>query len=264
LIEDLILNSIQVPRHVAIIMDGNGRWAELRRRDRTFGHLKGARVAKQTIESCARMGVEQLTLYAFSTENWLRPKAEVTFLMRLLARHLRKERRSLMKNNIRFTVIGDISRLPEAVLVEVKHTIEATSGNTGLSLTFALSYGGRQEITAAMRSIAEEVAAGSLRPDAIDENLIAQKLQSSFMPDPDLIIRTSGEYRLSNFMLWQAAYSELFITKTLWPDFNTEELDAAFLQYSGRERRFGRTTSQIRESGMADLIELTAQRQASV
>jgi undecaprenyl diphosphate synthase len=245
-------------------MDGNGRWAELRRRDRTFGHLKGARVAKATIESCARMGVEQLTLYAFSTENWLRPKAEVSFLMRLLARHLRKERRSLMKNNIRFTVIGDISRLPAAVLSEVQLTIDATRNNSGLSLTFALSYGGRQEIAAAVRAIADEVVLGNIKPEDIDENLIAQKLQSSFMPDPDLIIRTSGEYRLSNFMLWQAAYAELYITQTLWPDFSAEELESAFSQYSGRERRFGRTTSQIRENGIAELIELTAQRQASV
>lgn len=254
-----------MPRHVAIIMDGNGRWAEVRRRDRTFGHLKGARVAKQIIEACAHLGVEQLTLYAFSTENWLRPKSEVSFLMRLLARHLRRERRQLQQNNIRFSVIGDVTRLPEAVLNEVKQTIETTRSNTGLSLTFALSYGGRQEIAAAVRSIAKEVAAGSILPEQVDENLIAQRLQSSFMPDPDLIIRTSGEYRLSNFMLWQAAYSELYITQTLWPDFSRAELEKAIHQFGSRERRFGRTAAQVRDvGGVADLIPLTASRQASV
>jgi undecaprenyl diphosphate synthase len=249
---------------VAIIMDGNGRWAENRRRDRTFGHLKGARVAKTMIETCAREGLTQLTLYAFSTENWLRPKAEVSFLMKLLGRHLRKERASLMKNNIRFSVIGEIHRLPEAVLVEVQRTIEETKNNTGMSLTFALSYGGRQEITEAVREIAREVAAGRLTPDQIDEKMISARLQSSYMPEPDLIIRTSGEYRLSNFMLWQAAYSELYITQTLWPDFTEEELAKALGQFNTRERRFGRTTAQVRQISIADLVRLTSPRQATV
>jgi len=227
-------------------MDGNGRWAELRRRDRTFGHLKGARVAKQVIEYCAKSGVENLTLYAFSTENWLRPKAEVSFLMKLLSRHLRKERRQLMKNNIRFSVIGETDRLPSSVIDEVNLTIEETRKNTGMNLVFALSYGGRQEIAAAVRSIAEEVATGRLLPEDIDEATISDNLQSSFLPDPDLIIRTSGEYRVSNFLLWQAAYTELYFTQTLWPDFNTEELENAFAQFARRERRFGRTTAQLR------------------
>jgi len=244
-------------------MDGNGRWAETRQRDRTFGHLKGARVAKSTIEACMEMGVQQLTLYAFSTENWLRPKAEVSFLMRLLARHLRKERRTLTKNGIRFSVIGNIERLPAAVLAEVHQTVEETRDNTGMSLTFALSYGGRQELTEAMRKIAEQVAAGQILPEQIDEKLIATQLQSAFLPDPDLIVRTSGEYRLSNFMLWQAAYSELYITQTLWPDFNKEELQRAFDQYASRERRFGRTTGQIRQGNVAELIQLTTPRHAS-
>lgn len=246
-----------VPRHLAIIMDGNGRWAELRRRDRTFGHLKGARVAKNIIEHCAKVGVQQLTLYAFSTENWLRPKSEVSFLMRLLARHMRKERQALIKNGIRFSVIGNTSRLPEPVLAEVNQTIEATKNNTGMSLTFALSYGGRQEITDAVRSIAQDVVDGKLAPEAIDEILISNRLQTATMPDPDLIIRTSGEYRLSNFMLWQAAYSELYITSTLWPDFNSEELERAFVQYAKRERRFGRTTEQTRQFSLGELIRLT-------
>lgn len=233
-------------------MDGNGRWAELRRRDRVFGHLRGARVAKQTIEACAEMGLEQLTLYAFSTENWLRPKAEVSFLMMLLGRHLRKERATLVKNNIRFSVIGDLSRMPDFVKDEVAKTIAATMECTGMRLTFALSYGGRQEITEAARALARKVAEGQLTPDQITEELLASQLQTKNMKDPDLIIRTSGEYRLSNFMLWQAAYSELYVTKVLWPDFDNTELLKAFAHYGSRERRFGRTTAQIKHMPTAE------------
>lgn len=245
-------------------MDGNGRWAQVRGRDRTFGHLKGARMAKNTIETCAELGVQQLTLYAFSTENWLRPKNEVSFLMMLLARHLRKERRNLLKNNIRFSVIGDLSRLPKPVLNETEQTIEATRGNTGMSLTFALSYGSRQEITSAVQELCREAAAGRIQPDEITEKMISDRLQTATMPDPDLIIRTSGEYRLSNFLLWQAAYSELYITETLWPDFTTEELQKAFKQFSLRERRFGRTTAQLKQVSIADIANLTAPRHATL
>jgi undecaprenyl diphosphate synthase len=254
-----------LPHHVAIIMDGNGRWAELRRRDRTFGHLKGARVAKEVIEICAHMGLPQLTLYAFSTENWLRPKMEVAFLMVLLGRHLKRERASLVKNNIRFSVIGEVDRLPAAVLEEVHKTIAATKNNTGMSLTFALSYGGRQEITNAVKQIAEEVASGVLNPAQVTESLISEKLQSAAVHecDPDLIIRTSGEYRLSNFMLWQAAYSELYVTPTLWPDFSTTELNLALKQFSSRERRFGKTKAQV-VSPLAVSTERSAPLQAQV
>jgi undecaprenyl diphosphate synthase len=252
-----------IPSHLAIIMDGNGRWAELHGRDRTFGHLKGARVAKQVIESCAEMGVKQLTLYAFSTENWLRPKSEVSFLMMLLGRHMRKERKSLIKNNIRFSVIGEIDRLPSAIKAEVNRTIDETAKCTGMSLTFALSYGSRQEITSVMQTLAREVAAGRLKPQEIDEELISKTMQSSFMPDPDLILRTSGEFRLSNFLLWQAAYSELFVTSTLWPDFTIDELKSSFHQFSVRERRFGRTTAQIKQIPIAELVQLTTARHAS-
>lgn len=234
----------KLPAHVAIIMDGNGRWAEMRRRDRAFGHLRGARVAKHTIETCAEMGIEQLTLYAFSTENWLRPKAEVSFLMMLLGRHMRKERSTLLKNNIRFSVIGEVSKLPPKILEEVEKTMAATSGCTGMSLTFALSYGGRQEIAEAARALAIDVANGRLNADEINETTFAAKLQTAHMRDPDLIIRTSGEFRLSNFMLWQSAYSELYVTQTLWPDFDRAELLQAFKHFAGRERRFGRTSSQ--------------------
>ncbi len=236
-----------LPSHVAIIMDGNGRWAEARGRDRAFGHLRGARIAKQTIESCAELGIEQLTLYAFSTENWLRPKAEVSFLMLLLGRHLRKERATLVKNNIRFSVIGDVQRLPAAILEEVEKTIAATNACNGMNLTFALSYGSRQEIVDAARALALDVSAGRLAAADINEDAFAAKLQTSHMRDPDLIIRTSGEFRLSNFMLWQAAYSELYVTQTLWPEFDQDELLSALRHYASRERRFGRTTSQIKK-----------------
>lgn len=242
-----------LPSHVAIIMDGNGRWAQMRGRDRAFGHLRGARVAKSTIETCASMGVQQLTLYAFSTENWLRPKSEVSFLMLLLGRHLRKERATLVKNNIRFSVIGDVARLPSTILEEVEKTMAATSACTGMSLTFALSYGGRQEIADAARSLARDVAAGRMSADDVTEAALAARLQTSHMRDPDLIIRTSGEFRLSNFMLWQAAYSELYVTQTLWPDFDHDELLSSFRHFASRERRFGRTTSQVLTPGNCEV-----------
>jgi undecaprenyl diphosphate synthase len=235
----------QLPSHLAVIMDGNGRWAELHGRPRTFGHLKGARMAKRLIENCADLGLEQLTLYAFSTENWLRPKAEVSFLMMLLGRHLRRERATLVKNGIRFSVIGDRDRLPKFVNDEVNQTIAETQHCTGMSLTFALSYGGRQEITNAVRSIADDLIAGRISKNDISEEMISSRLQTAEMKDPDLIIRTSGEFRLSNFLLWQAAYTELYVTPTLWPDFNSAQLNNAFRQYALRERRFGKTAAQV-------------------
>ncbi len=231
--------------HLAIIMDGNGRWAELRGRNRAFGHMKGARVAREMIEACAELGIRQLTLYAFSTENWMRPAQEVSFLMTLLARHLRRERKDLIKQNIRFSVIGDSARLPDSVQAEVRQTIQDTQNCTGMSLTFALSYGSRQEITHALRSIVSDVAAGRLDASTINEDLIHQRLETAAMPDLDLVIRTSGEFRLSNFLLWQAAYSELYVTPTLWPDFSRSELAAAIEQFSQRSRRFGKTSDQI-------------------
>jgi undecaprenyl diphosphate synthase len=230
-----------LPQHVAIIMDGNGRWAETRGRNRTFGHLRGARVAREIIEACSERGIENLTLYTFSSENWMRPLEEVSFLMALLSRHLKRERANLVKNNIRFYAIGELSRLPATVLKEVNETVEATSTCNGMRLTFALSYGGRQDILAAVKTIVEE----GLSPDAITENAIESRLQTAGLRDPDLIIRTSGESRLSNFFLWQSAYSEIFITPTLWPDYTSAELDSALNWYQSRERRFGRTTAQI-------------------
>lgn len=250
-----------LPQHVAIIMDGNGRWAETRGRNRTFGHLRGARVAREMIEACSERGIENLTLYTFSSENWLRPLEEVSFLMALLSRHLKRERANLIKNNIQFFAIGELDRLPPTVLDEVNETIRATAACTGLRLTFALSYGGRQDILGAARSAAQETMA-RLAPDlasgkisaeeairlageAMTEKGFAARLQTAGVRDPDLIIRTSGESRLSNFFLWQSAYSEIFITPTLWPDYGTQELDAALAWYQLRERRYGRTSSQL-------------------
>lgn len=249
--------SHQVPQHLAIIMDGNGRWAKARGYQRTYGHLRGARVAKNIIELCAERGVKFLTLYAFSSENWMRPFSEVTFLMQLLARHLRRERATLMQNNIRFQTIGDTSKLPDIVQAEIAKTIEETSANTGMTLIFALSYGSHQEITNAVKAICADVTSGTLDPSTITPELLASRLETSHLPNPDLIIRTSGEYRLSNFMLWQAAYSELYIADCVWPNFNREELEKAFEAYARRERRFGRTSEQLTTVGDSgdDVIE---------
>lgn len=231
--------------HLAIIMDGNGRWAQMRGHHRTFGHVRGAQVARTMIEECTRRGVSYLTLYAFSTENWFRPKSEVSLLMRILEKYLRIERATLMRENICFRYIGDISQLPATTIAEIERTVEETRNNSGLKLTFALNYGGRQEIVKACQVLAQKVKTGELNPSEITESLIAETLQTASMPDPDLVIRTSGEFRISNFLLWQSAYSEFYITKTLWPDFTVAELNEAFLDFSHRERRFGKTTSQL-------------------
>lgn len=231
---------MQPPKHVAIIMDGNGRWAQLRSRPRTFGHLKGARVAKKIITACVERGVEYLTLFAFSTENWARPSEEVSFLMRLLSRYLKKEIKTLMKQDVRFLHIGNLLRLPPEAREMVLETEKATAKNRTMTLVFALSYGGRQEITQAVKKLGSDLLEGRLASENIDEQLISSYLSTSFMPDPDLIIRTSGEYRISNFLLWQMAYSELFFTEKNWPDFSTNDLDEIFELLSKRERRFGR------------------------
>jgi len=229
-------------------MDGNGRWAASRGHMRNYGHLKGAKVARSTIESCAQLGIKYLTLYAFSTENWLRPKEEVTFLMKLLERNIRSERATLMNNNIKFKSIGDLGRLPPGVAREMQKTIEATAANTGMVLTFAVNYGGRKELTDTFRSLAARVAEGELKMEEINETLISESMQSSYFPDPDLIIRTSGEYRLSNFLIWQAAYSELYITPVCWPEFDREELLRAIESFSNRDRRFGKISSNLNAS----------------
>ena len=242
--------SLSLPQHLAIIMDGNGRWAERRRKNRFMGHFKGTRVAKQIIEECSRLGLANLTLYTFSTENWSRPIQEVSFLMKLLAKYLSKERQTLIDNNIRFQCIGQLDRLPSFAQEEITKTILATQKNTGMNLFFALSYGGRQEILQAVKSFASLVKAGELSPEDLTEERFATFLNTYPTPDPDMIIRTSGEMRLSNFLTWQSVYSEIFVTNTLWPDFTKDDLHQALIQYKTRERRFGKTSSQILESNL--------------
>lgn len=225
-------------------MDGNGRWAKARGHNRFFGHVRGARVAKSVITECSLRKVQYLTLFAFSTENWFRPPEEVSFLMSLFARRLRKERDLLMKENVRFRIIGDLGRVPAFVRNEALQTAEATAKNTGMVLTFALSYGGRQELVQTTKTIAEKIKTGELKPEDITESLISENMPSSFLPDPDLIIRTSGEKRISNFFLWQSAYSEIFFEDLSWPEFTIENLNEAFDRFGNRERRFGRTSEQ--------------------
>ncbi len=231
-----------IPHHLAIIMDGNGRWAQKRNRPRTYGHIKGSQVAKKIITECAKRKLSYLTLYAFSLENWKRPETEVHFLMSLLSRYIHRERTTLIKNNIRFNCIGQLNNLPRRIQNDIIESIEMTSKNTGMVLTFALSYGGRQEIVDAVQKIAYQIQNGEIAPSSIDEFTITNCLNSYPMPDPDLIIRTSGEYRISNFLLWQSAYSEYYFSNVLWPEFKINDLDLAFQSYNKRDRRFGNVT----------------------
>lgn len=230
---------MSIPKHVAIIMDGNGRWAQARNKPRTYGHIKGTRVAKKIITACSRRGIKHLTLYAFSSENWLRPHAEVFLLMKLLRKYLHRETANLIKENIRFDVVGDLQRLPSDIVETIEYSKNSTKDCTGLRLTFALSYGSRWEITEAVKNIAQQVANGDLRPHEIDEVVVGSYLQTYPSPDPDFIIRTSGEKRISNFLLWQAAYAEFYFTDAYWPDFTEQDLDLAIANYLKRERRFG-------------------------
>lgn len=234
-------------KHLAIIMDGNGRWAKSRRHSRTYGHVRGAQRAKEVIEACAQRNIDFLTLFAFSTENWLRPLEEVNFLMSLLVRQLKKELPTLQKNNIRFQVIGDLNSLPSKVQQAVTETIEKTKNNTGMTLVFALSYGGRQEIVEGCKLILQRLQEGTLTIDQLDESKFASCLSSAFLPDPDLVVRTSGETRISNFLLWQCAYSEFLFMDKYWPDFTTSDLDQAIEFFKTRMRRFGKTQEQINE-----------------
>lgn len=236
-----------LPRHLAIIMDGNGRWAKGMGRPRALGHEEGAKMVKRIVKSCAEKGIEYLTLFAFSTENWLRPKKEVNTLMRILVKSLRSELQTLVENDIQLRTIGDIKNLPEVVQSELEEVVTQTKSNTRMVLTLALSYGSRQEIANAVQEISAKVKKGLISPSDIDEKLINSHLYTCFMPEVDLLIRTSGEYRLSNFMLWQCAYAELYFTDTYWPDFDAKELDKALASYQKRERRFGKTTEQLQE-----------------
>ncbi|KZB50915.1 MULTISPECIES: isoprenyl transferase [Thalassospira] len=228
-----------VPRHVAIIMDGNGRWAKLRGKPRTMGHRSGVDAVRRTVEAAAEIGIEYLTLYGFSTENWKRPESEVSDLMGLLRLFIKRELATLHKNGVRIRIIGDRTRFDDDIRVLLANAEERTQGNTRLNLTIALSYGARAEITDAVRLIAQKVAAGEIRPDAIDENMVEAHLTTVGMPDPDLLIRTSGEQRISNFLLWQSAYTEFVFDQVLWPDFGREHLEKAIENFAGRERRFG-------------------------
>lgn len=239
------LNLAKLPKHIAIIMDGNGRWAKGKGKFRIFGHQNGVKAVRESAEACAEIGVSYLTLYAFSTENWNRPKDEVNALMELLVSTIRKETKTLMKNNIRLQAIGDIGDLPAKCQRELSEAIEETSGNTRLTLILALSYGSRWDIVNAVKKIAEQVKSGALATDSINEAMIGQHLSTAQYPDPELMIRTSGEQRISNFLLWELAYSELYYTPTLWPDFTREDLYGAILDYQNRERRFGKTSEQV-------------------
>ena len=230
----------RLPAHVAIIMDGNGRWAKQRQLSRVKGHEKGAEAVRTTVRTCRELGVPFLTLYAFSTENWQRPKTEVSALMGLLRRFLEAELRELLKNGIRLHVIGRRERLPGNVQKALAAAVHDTRQNTALQLNLALSYGGRDEITRAARSLADEVQAGRLRPVDITEELLSARLDTAGIPDPDLLIRTGGDMRVSNFLLWQLAYTEIFVTPTLWPDFTPELFQQILNDFQSRERRFGR------------------------
>lgn len=242
--QDALQTRGELPVHVAAIMDGNGRWARRRNRPRVVGHREGVNSVRDVTEACAQLGVKHLTLYTFSTENWNRPSTEVNALMTLLIRTIERERQTLFDNGVRLRTIGDISMLPDACQRELHTTRERTRDNRRLTLTLALSYSGQWDILQATRQIARDVKAGRVEPEAIDEAMIARHLATADLPDPDLLIRTGGEYRLSNFMLWQAAYTELYITDRYWPDFRREQLYAAIRDYQNRDRRFGRVQAE--------------------
>jgi undecaprenyl diphosphate synthase len=244
-IQQELHRSGDIPNHIAIIMDGNGRWAKKRGLPRIAGHREGVESVREAVEACGQLGVGHLTLYAFSTENWKRPKDEISLLMRLLMRALRDETDKLYQNNVRIRAIGEVSALPQEVQDELFDAIEKTKPNTGLTLTLALSYSGRWDLTSAMRRIAVDVQRGKLYPDQITEALIGEYLSTKDIPDPDLMIRTSGEFRISNFLLWQLAYSEIHISACYWPDFRRDGLYAAIREYQKRERRFGMVSEQL-------------------
>ena len=237
------LDMTRIPEHVAIIMDGNGRWAQQRGKERSYGHQAGVEAVKRITSESAKLGVKYLTLYTFSTENWSRPADEVAALMGLILTSLEDE--LFMKNNVRFRVIGDVSRMPESVVQKLRETEEHTANNTTMTLVVALSYSSKWEITKAMRDIATEVKQGTLSVDAIDDTTISQHLATNFMPDPELLIRTGGELRISNYLLWQIAYSELYFCDTFWPDFDEAALHEAIANYQQRQRRFGKTEAQV-------------------
>ena len=243
------LDSTRIPKHIAIIMDGNGRWATEKGKDRSYGHQAGVDTVRRITSECTRLGVKNLTLYTFSTENWNRPQDEISALMGLVLSSLEDE--IFMKNNVRFRVIGDLKRLPEVVQQKLKETEEHTKNNDAMTMVVALSYSARWEITQATKAIAEKVANGQLSNDAITEDVLTAHMATSFMPDPELLIRTGGEERISNYLLWQIAYSELYFCGTYWPDFTEEDLRCAIEDYQTRQRRFGKTEAQVEDEQKA-------------
>lgn len=243
------LDSTRIPKHIAIIMDGNGRWATEKGKDRSYGHQAGVDTVRRITSECTRLGVKYLTLYTFSTENWNRPQYEISALMGLVLSSLEDE--IFMKNNVRFRVIGDLKRLPEVVQQKLKETEEHTKNNDAMTMVVALSYSARWEITQATKAIAEKVANRQLSNDAITEDVLTAHMATSFMPDPELLIRTGGEERISNYLLWQIAYSELYFCGTYWPDFTEEDLRCAIEDYQTRQRRFGKTEAQVEDEQKA-------------
>ena len=238
-------DSDELPQHIAVIMDGNGRWAQQQGKNRLRGHEAGTKAVRKTVEAAAKLGIKHLTLYAFSTENWNRPKTEVSTLMSLLVRNLRHELRRMTKNNIRLSAIGSLDKLPKKVREELVEVIEKTKTNTGTNLTLALSYGAREEIKQAIINISKKVKNSTINIENIDETIINEHLYTQHLPDVDLLIRTSGEVRISNFLLWQIAYAELYFTDVMWPEFDEYELHQAINSYIKRERRFGKTSEQL-------------------
>lgn len=253
-LQEEVKSSGSIPNHIAIIMDGNGRWAKDKGNIRLFGHKEGVESVRDITESCAQLGVNHLTLYAFSTENWNRPSDEVNGLMKLLVNSLKKEADRLHKNNIKLTSIGQIKRLPESCQNQLQEVIDLTKDNDRLELCLALSYSGRWDITEAVKKVAQDVADGKVSPDDISDELIGTYLSTADIPDPDLIIRTSGEFRISNFLLWQLAYSELYVTKTYWPDFRRNELYQAIFSYQKRDRRYGNVKNGYAKKLSASII----------
>jgi len=240
------LNKNNLPKHLAIIMDGNGRWAKQQGLLRTIGHENGTKSVKITIENCVKLGIENLTLYAFSTENWNRPKLEVETLMKILTKSLQKELPTFQENNIKLNAIGNLDLMPKSARKKLLEVIETTKNNSRMTLTLALSYGSREEIVSAVKKISDKVKNNIISIDSIDDSIINEHLYTQNLPDVDLLIRTSGEHRISNFLLWQIAYAELFFSEVMWPDFREEHLYEALMSYQKRERRFGKTSEQIK------------------
>lgn len=257
-VQEMLQSTGEIPRHIAIIMDGNGRWAKKRGMPRIAGHSEGVESVRDTVEACGQLGVQFLTLYAFSTENWKRPAEEVSLLMRLLLKALKDETDRLHQNNVRLRAIGDIAALPQEVQNELSEDIQKTRENTGLTLTLALSYSGRWDITQGVKRMLADVKAGRIAESELTDATITAYLSTAGVPDPDLLIRTSGEFRISNFLLWQLAYSEIFITGKHWPAFRRDELYAAITDYQRRERRFGMVSEQLKSNGKEPLPPSTS------